>query len=456
MSVEHLRRSIPTGSGTSGRKGYTIADGPANVGWLRSQIGAGPLGGMYLRGGQLVHTALIGEAGYVAPRHSEDDNGPMTVAPVSKVALSTRVGDAFDVQKCVVRKDGTCTWKPAYFPVGDCERILETLDTLPYVEVLRGVTHTPIARADRGLLASPGYDRVSGYLYVPTVELSGVPHDPTAEQVAAATEFLRWLVGEFVWGDDHSEANFWGAMLTPLLRLVTPPPYKLVALTARERGSGKGLLARLLCIVHGGKLGTWPATDEEVEKVIGGVLYCTTAPIVQIDNVRGTLQSARLEALATSASYDTRILGSTNRMTLNNDRLWVFTGNNMVIGGDLGRRMLWIDLDPKVEKPETRTGFAIPDLAGEVRARRAEVLSALLTWVAAWDARGRPTDTAATTSDDYGKWVAAVRSILSIAGVQGVFDEGTAARAADANSDEAEWAEFLEEWLMSWAAASGR
>jgi hypothetical protein len=136
-----------------------------------------------------------------------------------------------------------------------------------------------------------------------------------------------------------------------------------------------------------------------------------------------------------------RVLGSTNEHSLVNDRLWVFTGNNMTIGGDLGRRMVWIDIDPQVEKPELRTGFDIPDLPGYVTVNRGRILYALLTWIAAWDAAGRPNDEA--TSDSYGRWIATVRRILQIAGVPGTFAAPNAEREAVANTDEAEWGQFL-------------
>lgn len=427
------------GGGTATGREYQLQAGPTNVRWLRSELGSTNMPGVFLRGGRLVFVASVGTAGYIEPRHADDDNGPATVVPLSPLGLSTRVGDHYEVVKWNAKIKQLV---PAHFPTEDAARVMEATDQLPYVKLLKGVTHTAVARADNGILTEPGYDETSGYLLEPNVDVDPIPTAPTRAQIDEATQFLRYLVAEFVWGDEHSEANFWGAMLTPLMRLATPAPYKLVAITARERGSGKSLLADLLSITHGGTLSTWPTNDDELEKFISSTLHCTTAPIVKVDNVRGVLQSGRLEALATSATYAARILGSTNKTQLANDRLWVFTGNNMSVGGDLARRMLWIDIDPKVEKPEERTDFKIKDLPQFVRAHRGKALHALLTWVAAWDAAGRPLK-GEPTSDSYGRWIAAVRSILDTAGVPGTFAAPNAEREATSNPEETEWTEFL-------------
>src|SRR5690606_1278152 len=132
----------------------------------------------------------------------------------------------------------------------------------------------------------------SGLLYIPTCDVPPVSQKPSKAEVEAATKLLRGVVQDFAWtGDDH-EANFLGALLTPLMKLVTPPPYKMVAITARERGSGKGLLAEILTTTHGGTLRAWPADEAELGKVISSILWQTTAPVCQFDNVRGVLRSA--------------------------------------------------------------------------------------------------------------------------------------------------------------------
>ena len=135
------------------------------------------------------------------------------------------------------------------------------------------------------------------------------------------------------------------------------------------------------------------------------------------------------------------MLGSTSNVEVVNDRLWVVTGNNLSFGADLVRRTTWVTIDPGVPNPELRTGFAIPDLHGWVRDHRAELLHALLTMVAAWQAAGRPMPPQ-RSSDSYAAWRATVGGILTHAGVPGEFDAVESAQQTVGADDEG-WGEFL-------------
>lgn len=183
-----------------------------------------------------------------------------------------------------------------------------------------------------------------------------------------------------------------------------------------------------------------PHDDAELEKSISSILSQTTAPVVQFDNVSGTLRSSRLAGLLTSDEYSGRLLGSTNNTIMANDRLWTITGNNLNLGGDLVRRTLWCTVSPGVPSPERRTGFRL-DLARYAIANRPAILHALLTWIAAWSAAGHPRPPLAT-SDSFAHWVSTVRGILGNAGVPGEFDADDSAQQKIGSDDEG-WGEFL-------------
>lgn len=413
---------------------------PDHVRWLRSRLGAGPLSWAFLRGPDVVRVTCIGEDGYTDPVRAADDNGPATVAPIGGQELSTRLADEYTF--VVKKKVGDVEYQvEEWFPVGDCQRALETPDRLPHLRPLNGVTHTPLLRAGGGMITEPGYDTESGFLYVPNGAIPVTLTNPTADEVRAAVGRVRQLVAEFTWSGEHDEANFLGALITPLMRLVTPPPYKALAIGAHQRGSGKSLLAQVLRTVHGGTLRTWPASEEELGKQITSILVGTTAVICQFDNIRGLIRSGKLDALLTTRDITDRVLGSTNDTHMVNDRMWVFTGNNMVLGGDLDRRVVWTMIDPGVERPEDRTGFSIPNLAQHVELHRVTILADLLTMLAAWDSAGRPTGE--PTADSFGPWVAAVRGILDVCEVPGTFDHADS-RSDSVDPDAEEAAAFLE------------
>lgn len=396
---------------------------PGNERWLAARLGTGPLSWAFRRGGQVVRVASVGEDGYVDPEDKDDDNGPATIGVVSGRELSTRLSDHYDIVIKRERDSGAVFYTPEWFPIVDAARALETVDRLPLLRPLRGVMHTPLLRATGGLITEPGYDVDSRFLYLPDVAVPPVPTEPTRDQVMTAIGVIRKIIAEFPWVGEHSEANYLGGLFTPLLRLATPPPYKLLAIGAKEAGSGKSYLAALYRIVHGGTMRSWPGNDEELGKQILSVLAMTTGPVCQIDNIRGVVLSAKLEALLTTRELSDRLLGSSNNTTVINDRLWVATGNSMTLAGDLHRRSVGVLIDPGRENPEDRlaSSYAISDFLGYVRAHRAEILHHLLVVLAGWDAADRPVATD-VTADDFGPWVAALRGILTFAEVPGRFD----------------------------------
>lgn len=404
--------------------------------WLMSRVGAGPLTGMYRRGDELVHTPRVDQVGYVEPE--DGDDGPAQVRTLSPAGVVARINTSQWI--AVVRKSQKGTTRPL-FPEVVARTALEYLDEAINLPALRGVTHVPMPRADGTLITEPGYDEASGYIYLPTAEVPAVPTVPTPGEVAAAVALLRGLVSEFAWAGDHDEANYLGLLLTPLLRLLCPPPYKLGAIMARQPGSGKSLLAKVLRAVHDGVTRTeMPRDDAELEKVLYSILSQTTAPVVTFDNVSGTLRSSRFDGLLTEGRVSMRRLGSNDHPELVNDRLWTITGNNLNLGGDTVRRTLWVTIDPRVPNPEARTGFTITDLVAHVIEHRGEVLAALLTLVAHWRAVGSPCEL--RSSDDYARWSGTVRAILTTAGVPGEFDS-TESRQQTAGADDEGWGAFL-------------
>lgn len=419
------------------------------VEFLRETIGTGPLAGFFLRDDQLVHTPAEGEDGYVKlTDRKRDDDGPAQVRPVTSGQVRARVQATYRVVREQVKEDEHGNQikerTSTLFPREAAPFITDAPDTAPNLRRLRGVTHTPLVRADGSILGRPGYDEATGLLFLPDagLEVPAVPEHPAPGVVKAAVGLLDEATEGFPFISDHDRANYYGALLTPLLRELVGPPYKLVVFWAHQPGSGKSLLARVLRILHGGVFrSAAPTTEEEWHKALSTILNVTTAPVVTLDNVTGTLKSGTLDGLLTSARWGARQLGRTDdQIDRANDRLWTVTSNNASIGGDLVRRTMWVGIDPAVPHPELRTGFAITDLPAWVRARRGDLLAALLTLVRAWVMAGRPS--VATRSDDYARWSSVVAGILSVAGVPGAFDHPDSARQ-EVSEDDEELATFL-------------
>lgn len=415
--------------------------------WLRGEMGKGPLSGIFGRDGRLVRVPRIGEHGYEAPAPDAEDLGPARVDPLNANQVRAMVDVRYDVGSNKESKDASggirWSWESKLFPRPSADSAVtgaEMGEGAPGVHHLTGVTHTPAVRTDFTVLAEPGYDEVTGMLYLPDPRTGPVtvPDAPTAEEIKRARDLVLEPVSQFPFVSDDHMANWTGAMFTPLLRRVLPPPYPMVVITATNRGSGKGFLAGMLREVHGGLLrAELPRDGEELRKQITTVLMNSTAPVVTWDNLTGVIRSSVLEALLTTDTHSDRELGANRNVVLTNDRLWTATGNNASFGGDLDRRTLAIALDPDGPDQHLRTDFRLHPVKW-VRQHRAEYLGALLTLVRGWHLAGAPV--ISTRSDDYGDWSAAVGGLLAWADMPGTFGGGS---GSVRDEDTSEWADFL-------------
>jgi hypothetical protein len=407
--------------------------------WLQNSLGTGPLAGFFSRDGRVVHTPLVNEIGYVAPRADQDENGPAQIQAVSAGQLAAKVQYAYSCYKTIKGKDGKPdTVAPALFPLQAAQRAVDAPEAMGMLRGLAGITLTPMVRADGTLLEAPGYDPASRYLFLPErgVSVAPVPLEPAAEDVDKAVALLDRMLAGFPWAGKDDRANYLGLLLTPMLRMVTPPTYKMFGIGAHQPGSGKTLLADIATALHGGVLRSEVPEDEpEWRKQTTSILSQTSAPIVHIDNVTGVLKSSTLAGLLTAGQATSdRELGSNRIITTVNDRVWVVTGNNLSLSGDLVRRTILIMIDPNMANPETRE-FEIPDLKGWVAAHRNELLWALLVMIRAWVAAGKP-EASRPQSDSFARWEAVVAGILNVCGVDGDFDRESGKRAAAGGDDD--------------------
>ncbi len=423
--------------------------------WLREEVGRGPLSGVFYRKGEMVYTPRVGEDGYIAPRDAVAEGGA-SLNVMTEHELQARIQHRYDV--VAMRLDAEATkkarkvdpdapevWnpKPALFPLESAKIVVRAADDAPNLRELRGVVHAPTLRPDGSLITTPGYDAATGLLFLPTGGQPGaIPDAPSTAHIELARNWIDYMLQDFGFVTASDRATYIGLMLTPLLRTLVPPPYKLGVIEAHQPGSGKTFLARALTSIHGGVLHSeMPPSEEELAKVVGALLDTQTAPVVVFDNVTGMVRSSTLAGLLTSPTFQGRRLGSSTVIEAENDRMWVITGNNAMLGGDLARRSLHVRIDPRVPQPHLRTGFAISGFESWVREHRGDLLWSLLVLTRAWVVQGMPF-IHEPSEDSYGRLTATVRSILAVAGVPGTFDDP--ALAQDVVEPEVEeWETFL-------------
>jgi hypothetical protein len=419
--------------------------------WLQNKIGTGTLAGYFNRDERISYCPAEGEEGYIPTSTYEvqdetgqvrrDEDGPAQVRTANAEQVAARISLDF---WCFMDR-GDDGKEHALFPPPAARTVANAVDKLPNLRPLRGVTHTPLVRRDGSILDTPGYDAKTGLYFLPTAGLKvpPVPEEPTKDEVAAAVALLDEVVWDFPFRSDDHRANFLGLLITPLIRELCPPPYKLVVFDAPMSRSGKTLLSKVARTLHGGVVRASIPTDEaEWSKTISTILNVTTAPIVTFDNVRGQITSGTLDGLISESKFNARQLGGTQDMIdRTNDRVWTITSNNAKLGGDLAKRALWVSINANTAHPENRSGWRHPDLLGWIAEHRGELLAALLTLVRAWIVAGRPAPSEPGT-DIWAGWMGTVRAILEFAGVPGMFDRPDSKRQ-EVSDEDADWDAFL-------------
>jgi hypothetical protein len=267
-------------------------------------------------------------------------------------------------------------------PINVCKAIVELKDGRK-LKPLNGLITAPTLRADGSLLVSAGYDASTRLFFDQKNRFrSRISHAPSREDASKAIETLWAPFKDFPFCTALDRAVHLAALITAAVRAVLPSAPGF-AYDAPIQGSGKTLLARCVGVLaQGAEPSVWPhttnANDEEIRKRIFTVLTSGTRVLIW-DNVVGTFDSAAVASSLTSPNYTDRILGKSDSTTVPNRMMFILTGNNIQLQGEMPRRVLISRIDPATDKPFSRD-FEIDPFA-VCRANRQEMVAASLTLI---------------------------------------------------------------------------
>ena len=279
---------------------------------------------------------------------------------------------------------------PPYFVVDDLLALPE-----PDLPRLTRVATVPTFVAAAGgvrLLAEPGYDMNSGIL----LDLSQLGQVPELPPQVALDLLTKELLGDFPFADDASRCHAMAALFQPFVRDLVEGPTPLLAIDAPTARTGKTLLASCVSALVTGTTAHpmfLPRDDDELDKRIIASLLAGHA-VVLIDNVARMLDSPSLSAALTADVYRGRLLGRSTILELPNRALWLVTGNNLDLSGEIQGRSLSCRLDASMEHPGRRGNFRHRHLLSWVKDNRARLVGAVLALVRAWVTAGMPAPTA--------------------------------------------------------------
>lgn len=325
--------------------------------------------------------------------------------------------------------------------------ILAAAETDPTVRDLRMLVSYPVLTRDF-LPVTAGWNPNSGIYYHEPAELSTLP--PCTDPLACARTLME-LVIDFPFAELSDQQNYFGLLLTPLIRPALDGNAPLHLIVSPLERTGKTKLAET--VLGGIILGSpTPATqlsgsEEERDKRILALLLAGDT-ILHLDNLHDLLESGALASLITAQTYRGRILGQSLNATLPNDLTIVGTGNNVRTSPEIAKRSIPIRLAPETDAPEDRTDYRHPDLPAYVRSERRAVLSALLGAVSIWRAAGMPPHP--RPLGGFEAWSAAVGGILASIGLT---DWRANERSWRRTSDS--WGEDVRSFVAAWEDARG-
>ena len=216
-------------------------------------------------------------------------------------------------------------------------------------------------------------------------------------------------------------------------------------------GTGASLIAEILSIVACGRFGnmmTPPSDDEAWKKSITSLLLKGRAVNI-IDNIEGRLYAPSLASVITSNVWEDRILGMSKMVSLPSVSMWVGTGNNIQLAGDIPRRCYWVRMDPKHARPWQRTGYKHENLTQWVDENRGKILSAILTLAKGWISAGSPEPKKVPLMGSFEDWRFVVGGIMEYCGLS-EFLGNIETMYEQADVDTPQWDAFCSAWFNIW------
>ena len=385
-AAERLQKRGPSSFDSSGRRVIRHDPGhlPDIIDQIETALAEAPEQNIYRYAGRL---ARVYQADEPSDKAVKRPAGAILVHPIESPLLAELATRAARHEKFDARSGG---YKPCDCPRRVADSLLSR-GHYPKLPDLLGFIEAPTISSSGRLIDRPGYDPDSG-LFCAFQAIPGYVQPtaaPSMQQAESAIGCLLGIFAAFPFVADIDRAALMSCLLTALLRRLLPSA-PMFAITAPTPGTGKTLLCESAAIVATSRRASVMSLghdDAETEKRLTGV-YLAGDPVVSIDNIERDLRGDLLCQATTQTHLRLRPLGGSGMLSVPTHSLLIATGNNLRIVGDLKRRVVMIRLDAKVERPEHRS-FDRDHLA-MISERRGEIITHILTIVAAYIAAGSP------------------------------------------------------------------
>jgi hypothetical protein len=250
---------------------------------------------------------------------------------------------------------------------------------MPDLPAIERIIAIPVVAPQGHIVKIPGYDQQSGYYYKPEIDID-IPGECSDQHVSEAIRLIDDMLVDFPFKKNADYANALALLLLPFVRGAIRGATPLHLIEAAREGTGKGLLNDLFHIIWTNApapLSSLADNDEEVRKSLTSALEHMPLSITY-DNVR-YINSAQLEKAITAQHWSDRVIGTGRIADVPVYTIWIATGNNVSVSGDMPRRVVPIRLVADCEQPALRNDFRHSDIVQWTYDHRVQLIQACLT-----------------------------------------------------------------------------
>jgi len=300
----------------------------------------------------------------------------------------SRFEDYAQFVKLVRAEDGDWQSVPVTLKEQDAKLLLETRHRKAELDTIQGIMQFPllVERDHQLVLLQNGYDRQSGLFITnpaPVAEVS----------LATAVQSLRALLDDYSFQSDGDFSRALASFLTPALKFggFINGPIPIDVGEADESQAGKSFRQTLVPALYNHRMtiltvsrGGVGSLDERLyEALIRGKSF------IQIDNVRGKLDSQVLESLVTAhGEFSSRAAFIRNTPVDCSKAMLFVSSNGFMTTPDLANRSSIIRL--RRQPGHIWRTYAGLDLRQHIQAHLADYQGAVMAVIRQWHAQGKP------------------------------------------------------------------
>lgn len=322
----------------------------------------------------------------------------MTIVPYTVRSLSILLDSIFNF----VRDKASI---PCPTQIAEC--VLYSTDKK--LKRLKSVSNTPLLLKNGDIIMDNGYHKETGIYVKIDLKFRKIT-DFSFNNAAYSKRVLLDVIRKFPFKNSNDRAAALSMILTCAIRKFLDEDVPMFFVDAAQPNTGKTLLCKVASVIGNGniyKIATYSGHEQEQRKLITSLLRMSPATVC-FDNVSIDFGDDITCSMLTNSTWEDRELAKNNILLLNTtNTVWMVNGNNVVIKGDIGERLIYISLDSETKCVDDADKFLL-----KVKTNWTSLYMHCLTLLSCYIHEGAPKQDGAQMGGKFPTWVNLVSGCL--------------------------------------------